>query len=174
VRGPLSGCWALFALSVASRSTASACSRGMICVPRRRRPWRRCDVRVESFRFEQLELHPQRTIFLALEEVDVDLGKLVAGRIEDRQRFAATLSGSASVAWSRVLGVANSASTIAGLLILRVGSFVAGGNLGGRWLRRGRSRVFAPRSSQEDFFAVLMVCGSTSIHFSVVLRSFTY
>ncbi len=39
----------------------------------------------ERFGFEQFELHPQRAVFFALKKVDVDLGELVAGRLEDCQ-----------------------------------------------------------------------------------------
>ena len=47
----------------------------------------------ERFRFEQLELHPQRAVFLALKEVDVDLGELIAGRLEDRQSIGGDVFG---------------------------------------------------------------------------------
>ena len=56
---------------------------------------RRIDVMLAEQRFglEQFELHPQRAIFLAAEEVDVDFGELVAGRLEDRQPVGGDLFG---------------------------------------------------------------------------------
>ena len=39
----------------------------------------------QRFGLQQLELHPQRAVFLAAEEIDIELGELIAGRLEDRQ-----------------------------------------------------------------------------------------
>src|SRR6478672_10190302 len=64
--------------------------------------------------------------------------------------LAATFSGSASVGSSRSFGAANLASTIAGLLILRVGSFVAGG-ISRATASSGALGVLAPTSSAGGF-----------------------
>ena len=108
----------------------------------------------QRFGFEQLELHPQRAVFLALEEVDIDFGELVAGRLEDRepvggdlvgdrrslQRFGTRLGSSA-----RRSASANFGSTPGP--ILRVGSLTC---------------VLWPTSSAGRRFGLGRSCASTS------------